>query len=213
MQNPSASYRKTLFLARFAMLLAIEAIFCFTPLGSIPIPPLVATTAMVPVVITAILMGPWAGSAMGLFAGIFSFIVWTFMPPNAVTAFIFTPTVSHSFWSVLICFVPRILAGTVAGLLFKALRAKCNINNPVHYAASGVAGSLVNTFGVLGGTYLVFYDRYADVLKSAYHLTKISQQVVLGVIGTTVLTNGIPEAVLAAVAAYAVCRPLLRHFK
>ena len=83
---------KTLFLTRFSILLAIEAIFCFTPLGSLPaIGPIVATLAAVPVVITAIMLGTAAGSAMGAFAGLFSFLVWTFTPPNPMFAFVFTP--------------------------------------------------------------------------------------------------------------------------
>ncbi|HBT90992.1 MAG TPA: ECF transporter S component, partial [Ruminococcaceae bacterium] len=86
--------KKTLRLAQFAMLLAIEAVVCFTPLGSLPaVGPLVATLGMVPVIITAIVMGTGAGSAMGAFAGLFSFLVWTFTPPplSAPMAFVFTP--------------------------------------------------------------------------------------------------------------------------
>ena len=72
-----------LFLTQFGILLALEALFCFTPLGSLPaFGPIVATLAMVPVVITAILLGPGAGSLMGAFAGLFSLMVWTFMPPT-----------------------------------------------------------------------------------------------------------------------------------
>lgn len=81
----------TLFIAQFAILLALEAVFCFTVLGSIPIGPLVATLAMLPVIVAGILLGTGAGAAMGFAAGLFSFIVWTFMPPNPVTAFVFTP--------------------------------------------------------------------------------------------------------------------------
>ena len=110
----------TLFIAQFAILLALEAIVCFTPLGSIPIGPLVATLAMLPVIVAGILLGTGAGAAMGFAAGLFSFIVWTFMPPNPVTAFVFTPTAAPgNFWSLVICFVPRILTGVVASLMFK----------------------------------------------------------------------------------------------
>lgn len=82
--------KKTLFLAQFAILLAIEAIVCFTPLGSLPaFGPIVATLGMVPVIITAILLGTGAGTLMGFFAGLFSFCVWTFTPPSPL-AFVFT---------------------------------------------------------------------------------------------------------------------------
>lgn len=54
------------FFIQFALLAAIEAVFCFTPLGSLPaIGPIVATLAMIPVIITSILLGTKAGTLMG----------------------------------------------------------------------------------------------------------------------------------------------------
>ena len=80
------------FLVKFSILVVIEAIFCFTPLGSLPaLGPIVATLAMVPVIVTALILGTKAGAAMGAIAGLFSFIVWTFMPPVPPVAFVFTP--------------------------------------------------------------------------------------------------------------------------
>ena len=75
-------------MVQFSILLALEVIMCFTPLGSIPIGPMVATLAMIPVILTGILLGVGAGAAMGFFAGLFSFIVWTFISPGP-TAFVF----------------------------------------------------------------------------------------------------------------------------
>ncbi|MCX6085113.1 MAG: ECF transporter S component, partial [Caldiserica bacterium] len=101
---------RTVTLTQFAMLLAIEAVVCFTPLGSLPaIGPIVATLAMVPVIITAILLGTGAGAAMGAFAGLFSLLVWTFTPPSPLVAFVFTPfytlgTTRGNVWSLVICF-------------------------------------------------------------------------------------------------------------
>ena len=66
-------------MVQFSILLALEVIMCFTPLGSIPIGPMVATLAMIPVILTGILLGVGAGAAMGFCAGLFSFIVWTFI--------------------------------------------------------------------------------------------------------------------------------------
>lgn len=205
---------KVQFLARFAMLLAIEAIVCFTPLGSLPaIGPIVATLGMVPVVITAILLGVGAGTLMGFFAGLFSFIVWTFMPPSPLVAFVFTPfytlgELGGNAWSLVICFLPRILVGTVAGLVFRAIHAKDSSRkrDVAAFGLSGALGSLVNTFLVLFGIYLFFGEQYAAALGIGY-------QAVLAIIGTTILTSGIPEAVIAAVAAFFVCRPLLKRMK
>ena len=203
-------HNRTLVLTQFAMLLAIEAVVCFTPLGSIPIGPIVATLAHVPVIITAILLGTGAGAAMGAFAGLFSLLVWTFTPPSPLVAFVFTPfyglgTTHGNVWSLVICFVPRILIGVVAGASFH-LFTRLKWKSGFVYGVSGALGSLVNTFGVLGGIYVFFGHSYATVLGKSFN-------VLLGLIGTIVLTNGVPEAIIGALAAYAVCRPLQKYMK
>ena len=202
---------RTLRLTQFAMLLAIEAVVCFTPLGSLPaVGPIVATLAHVPVIITAILLGTGAGAAMGAFAGLFSLLVWTFTPPNPLVAFVFTPfyglgTTHGNVWSLVICFVPRILIGVIAGASFR-LFTRVKWKSGFAYGFSGALGSLVNTFGVLGGIYVFFGHSYATVLGKGFN-------VLLGLIGLTVLTSGIPEAVIGGVAAFAVCRPLQKYMK
>ena len=192
-------HTKTLFLTQFAILLAIEAVFCFTPLGSIPVGPIVATLAMIPVVIAACLLGVKAGALLGGFAGLFSFIVWTFMPPNPITAFAFTPAYPPgNFWSLVVCFVPRILAGLLAGLVATAkFPPKADV---WRYVLSGVTCSLTNTVLVLGGIWLFFGGTYGQKLGNA----------MLYIIGLLVLTNGIPEAIVNAIVAPAVCKPLKR---
>jgi len=201
--------KKVLFLTQFSILLAIEAIVCFTPLGSLPaLGPIVATLSHVPVIITAILLGTGAGMAMGFFFGLFSFLVWTFTPPSPI-AFVFTPfytigDISGNFWSLFICFVPRILIGLVTGLcfqLFTRLFSEREKKDALVYGLSGLLGTLANTFLVLGGIYLFFGRAYADTIGTPYTL-------LLGIIGTTILTSGIPEALIGAVCAYAVCRPI-----
>lgn len=198
--------RTTLFLTQFSVLLAIEALFCFTPLGSIPIGPLVATLGMLPVIITAIMLGTKAGSAMGFCAGLFSFLVWTFMPPSPI-AFVFTPFYSlgefrGNFWSLVICFVPRILVGTVAGLVYHGLHRLDGKKDWWRYVLSGLSGSLTNTVLVLGGIWLFFGDAYASIANKA----------ILAIIGSSVLTNGIPEAIVSIIVAVAVCKPLKQIF-
>ncbi|MDR1532992.1 MAG: ECF transporter S component [Clostridiales bacterium] len=209
--------KKTLFLVQFGILLAVEAIFCFTPLGSLPaVGPIVATLGMIPVIITALLLGTKAGAIMGAFAGLFSLLVWTFTPPSPLVAFVFTPFYTFgefrgNFGSLLICFVPRILVGLVAGLMYTLLSKKLRRADPppgrdrvpdtgrtLAYSLSAALGSLANTFGVMGGIWLFFRDQYASVAGSA----------ILLIIGSTILFSGIPEAIVSAIAAAAVCKPL-----
>ena len=200
--------KKTLLLAQFAMLLALEAIVCFTPLGSLPaFGPIVATLGMVPVIITAIILGTGAGAAMGFFTGLFSFCVWTFVPPSPL-AFVFTPfysagPIERNYWSLAICFIPRILVGVVTGLCF-SLFTRLKWKNVIAYGMSGVLGSLTNTLLVLGGIYVFFGQSYADAIKISFNL-------LLGLIGLNILTSGIPEAVIGGIAAYAICYPIKKH--
>lgn len=204
---PSTRRKRTLFMAQFGILLAIEAIVCFTPLGSLPaLGPVVATLSHIPVIITAVVLGTGAGAAMGFFFGLFSFLVWTFTPPSPI-AFVFTPfysvgEISGNAWSLVICFVPRILIGVVTGIVFRFLMRTVK-REWLSLGVAGVLGSLVNTLLVLGGVYLFFGQNYALTVQLSYEL-------LLGAIGMTVLTSGIPEAILGGVLAVAVGRPLRR---
>jgi uncharacterized membrane protein len=190
------------FLVKFSILVVIEAIFCFTPLGSLPaLGPIVATLAMVPVIVTALILGTKAGAAMGAIAGLFSFIVWTFMPPVPPVAFVFTPfyalgDMQGSVGSLIIVFIPRILVGAVAGGLYQVLSRVYRKKDALNMAISSVAGSLVNTFGVMGGIWLFFGAQYSATLN----------QSMLWIIGITVLSNGIPEAIVAGIIAPVVSR-------
>lgn len=183
----------------------------FTPLGSLPVGPLVATLAHVPVIIAAISLGLGAGAGLGFAAGLFSFIVWTFMPPNPALAFVFTPFYSFgefhgNFWSLVICFVPRVLIGVFAALVYRGMARVCRAD-AVNMGVAAVAGTLANTLLVLGGIYLAFGVDYAAANGIAYGL-------LLGAIGTVIATNGVLEIVVAVVAAIAVCtalRKVLKH--
>ncbi len=195
---------KVRFMAQFAILLAIEAIFCFTPLGSLPaMGPIVATLGMIPVIITALTLGTKAGTAMGAMAGLFSFLVWTFAPPTPLTAFVFTPfytfgEFSGNFGSILICFVPRILVGTVAGLSFHGLSKAMPQKETLCYAISGFLGSMTNTLLVMAGIWIFFGVEYASIAGKS----------ILTIIGLTILTSGIPEAIISLIVAPAICKPL-----
>lgn len=219
--------KRILFLVQFAILLALEAIFCFTPLGSIPVTPLiVATLGMIPVIITALLLGTAAGSVMGLFAGIFSLIIWVFMPPPSFLIIVFSPAASGSFWSVVFCIVPRVLVGTVTGLVYnliKKINAKSKILEGFAFGISAALGSFVNTALVLWGGYIIFYDKLTVLFDGNIDITNwinwaleiigwsfSPEKAVLTAMNILVVTNGIPEFIVSAIVAVGVCMPLKR---
>ena len=213
MRSNLENRKKILFLTQFSMLLIIEAIVCFyRPLGSVPFfSGIVATLAHIPVIITALLLGTGAGAAMGFFAGIFSMIVWTFMPPpeQAAIAFVFSPFVSGNFISLLISVVPRVLIGVVAGAsfkLFNRLFVNFDRGKILTYGLSGILGSLANTIFVLGGIYVFFGPEFALANEVSYDL-------LLKALLIIVATNGVFEVILGSITGYAVCRPIRKHLK
>ncbi|MDY6063060.1 MAG: ECF transporter S component [Erysipelotrichaceae bacterium] len=183
-------------LVLFSLLLAIEFIFCFTPLGSIPIGPIVATLAMIPVVITAEILGLRYGLLMGFITGLFSFIVWTFMPPAPV-AFLFTPFVNvagqpSNYGSLLVVFVPRILTGATTYLVFKYFKDNDLTKEIFGASVAGFVGSMTNTVLVLGLIWLVFGNAYADIFGA---------KTMWAVLIATFTSNGLMEAVITAISA------------
>ena len=155
------SKAKTLLIAQLGILTAIEIIMALTFLGSLQISPtIVATLAHIPVIIAAVSLGKKAGLYMGFMFGALSFIVWTLMPPNPISAFLFTPfysvgTLHGNIWSVVICFVPRILIGLFAAITYKELYKK---TKSIVFSATvaAIVGTITNTVLVLLGIYLFF---------------------------------------------------------
>ena len=56
------------------VLAAMVMLFSFTPIGSIPIGPLVITLNVIPVAIAAVALGPVGGAIIGAVFGMFSFL-------------------------------------------------------------------------------------------------------------------------------------------
>ncbi len=206
MSKTNKNRKQLLFLCQFSLLLAIEVIVCFTPLGTLPsLGMLSATLSHVPVIITAVILGMKAGTLMGLAFGACSFIYWTFVAPGAFS-FLYTPFYSlgeyqGNFGSLLICFVPRILIGVVTALVFKGM-TKVIKNQFAAATVAGIAGTLTNTLLVLGGIYIFFGTEYYSMAVAD------GSQTLLAFLGTVVLTNGLPEAVIGGIAASAIAVPV-----
>jgi len=86
------------------------------------------------------------------------------------------------FTNPLVSIAPRVLIGPVTWLVYKALR---HHNEPVALVVAGITGSLTNTILVLGVLGLLGFLPWA-------------------LIGTIAVTNGIPEAIAAAIIMWAV---------
>lgn len=202
------------YLTQLALFAAIIFVMGFTPLGSLPLGgPIVATLVQIPVVIGAVLLGVKAGMMLGGVFGLVSLLVFSIY--GYPGAFLFSPLYSfqlaegntllgigYALASLFICFVPRILIGLAAGFVFNFVEGKTK-STAKAAAAAGVAGSLTNTVLVLSGILLFFAQPYAQ----------LGGKVIWVLLGTSVLVNGIPEAVVTPILTVAVTLPLLKMRK
>lgn len=192
--------KKTTNLVIFSMLLAIEVVMSFTPLGFLRIGLLSVTMLHIPVIICAMALGKKYGAALGFIMGFCSFYNATFSP--TITSFCFTPFfsmggVEGNWTSLLIAFIPRIALGYGAGAIYERLKSK---NGRTAAALSGLSGALINTIGVLGGIWIFFKEPYEAVLGNT----------IVALLMTTVGVNSIAEAVVGVIAAMAV-HTVLKH--
>lgn len=196
-------------LAQMALLVALELVLAFTPLGYIPLGFMNATTMHIPVILGACLLGPKAGAVLGAEFGITSVIRAT-ITPN-LTSFVFTPFYSFSpefsgnWTSLIVAIVPRVLIGVIAGLVFQLVMRLSHDKQALALPIAGFVGSMVNTIGVMGLIYLLFGEQYAAAGGKSFDL-------LLGVIMGVVGINGVPEALIAAVLTLAVGKVLISIF-
>mgnify|MGYP005789708749 FL=1 len=195
-------------MAGVAMMAAIVVLLANTPLGMIPLVVTKATTVHIPVILGAILFGPLAGGILGGVFGVYSVIINTFTP--ALTSFAFSPFMSttglsgavKALWVAVGC---RILIGVAAGWLWRAL-SRTRMNSWTALSIVGFTGSMVNTVTVMGSIFLLFTQQYAQAKE-------VALEAVSGLILTTVLANGIPEAIVSTVLVAVIGKNLLRFAK
>ena len=140
-----------------AILIAIEIIFCFTPLGAIPLGPgITATLAHIPVIISAFILEIKYNWILGATMGFCSFIRWSTVGLAYPTAFVFTPFAEFgNFMSVIICFLPRILLPLFTFFMFNIFKTKLKLN--LSAGLSGAIATFLHSAMVLGLIYISFY--------------------------------------------------------
>ena len=143
------------------LFIAIEAIFAFTALGSIPLGPgIVATLAHIPPLVAALILGYREGFIMGGVMGVFSLIVFSTSLLASPTAFAFTPIAPNgNFWSLVICIVPRILLPVIGVLCYRLCKKKCN--SAVSAGIAGGVASFLHSLMVLSLIYICFHGHAA----------------------------------------------------
>ena len=180
-------------LTQLALLIAIQLILSFTPLGFIILPGMVSITIMhIPVIVGGIVMGPMYGGILGLVFGLLSMYKATTAATSVVDQ-AFSPFLSGApVQSIIMCIIPRVLLGVVAALLFRALEKRIK-SKGLAIAISAAVASVMHTVLVLGCLWALFDSL---PLKSVFL--------------TLVTLNGFSEIAVAVIVAVGVCRPLLR---
>ena len=104
------------------LMTAILIVFAFTPIGSIPVGPLVISLQVIPVAICAVVLGPGGGAVAGLIFGILSSLqAFGIGIPSGMGAMLVS---INPFLAIVQRIIPRVLCGLCAGLVFKAVRKK-----------------------------------------------------------------------------------------
>ena len=151
MQNKQ--HAKTLYLAQLALFIAIELVMKLTGLSAIPVGPLNMTLTMVPIAIGAMLLGPLAGSVLGLVYGCTS-LYDAISGGSVMTGFFFQVS---PFLTVLLCVGTRVLVGLFTGWICRAVH-KIDRTKTISYVVGGLAAPVLNTVLFMGFIALFFYQ-------------------------------------------------------
>ncbi len=142
-------------LVLLGLLTAVVFVFSFTPIGSIPVGPLVITLNVIPVAVGAIALGPVGGLIMGSVFGLFSFLqcfgIGITSSMGAILADI------DPFLAFVQRFVPRALDGFLAGCIFRSISKVKSLK--AYYIITGIISALFGLALFLSLMLLISYDK------------------------------------------------------
>ena len=189
---------RTVKMVLLAILAAIMLILAFTPLGYLKVGIVEISFMMVPVAVGAIVLGPAAGAILGAVFGITSFIQALSTSPFGAMLISINP-----FYTFILCMVPRILMGWLAGLIFQGLYRYEN-TKIISYGAASLSAALLNT--LLFMVFLILFFGNTDYIKNLQgNLSIIAFAVAF------VGINGLVEAIATTILGGAIARALIRY--
>ena len=192
---------KIKYLVRLSLLIAIELILAYTPLGYFKTAGLEITFLMIPVVVAGITMGPLAGSIVGSVFGLTSFA--TCFGTSVFGAMMLSINPIYTF---IVCVPTRILAGYFAGLIYKVLKSK-NTNIPL--LVTSLLGPISNTIFFMLALVICFYNSQPiQDIATALNTTN-PFAFVIAFVGL----QGLIEAVVVFIVSYLISKPLLKVMK
>lgn len=183
-------------LTMMAIATAILLIQNFVPfLGNLPLPPLNPTIIHITVIVFTFLLGTRDGMIIGAIWGIIRMIRAFAMPASPLDPLIWT--------NPMIAVLPRLLIGLTVGVTYQWLQKRWPSTHSLRISA--FLGSLTNTVFVMLFIYIFFTE---DI---AYLMNIQMDNIVYGLLAI-VVTSGIPEAIIAAIIAPIVVKPLKKIY-
>ena len=194
--------KKLLKLTVNAVFIAIIAVMSFTPLGYLRLGAVEISLLAIPVAFGGAVMGVGSGALLGLAFGVSSFIQCFGASPFGATLLSINP-----FFTFITCIPTRILAGFLAGVIFKAVSQKGKEKTGATVAS--LAGPLLNTLFFMSS--LVIFFSGTDYIKGI--MEALGAKNVFSFVALFVGVQGIVEAAVCFAVASAVSVALLKALK
>lgn len=201
MQNKRSQHTKKL--VEMAILVAVMLVLNYTPLGFLKIGAIEITFMCIPIAVGAVMLGPIGGAILGTLFGVFSFIQCFGASAFGVFLLSLSPVLT-----AVVCIVPRMLCGLLAGLLFRLL-SKVDRTRVVSYFAASLATALLNTLFFMASIIIFFWSDNAFLAQMmAWELpTDNIWAFFLAFVGL----NGLVEAIVAFFVGGGIAKALGRY--
>lgn len=196
-------------LTMLGLMAAVLLLMAYTPLGYLNIGPLAITFNVIPVAISAIVLGPTGGAVAGAVFGLTSFGQCIGIGGTSVMgSMLFSVNPVLTF---VLVFVPRVLDGICLGYIYRAMRKKINVY--VSCAVTGFFSAFLNTLffmstlvglfgnteyvkGLLGGRNVIIGCCMLVGINAVCEM--ISSTVIAGAVGTALFRAHLIPAQKAA---------------
>lgn len=199
MKNNSKASQITI----LGLMTAFVLLFTLTPIGSIPVGPLVISLCVIPVAIAAATLGPVGGLIIGTVFGIMSFLQCFSIgvPSGMGIALLSSGIPAAALRCAVQRIIPRMLEGLLAGFVFKAIRKK---NVYVAGALTGFTTAFLNTLFFMSLLVVLFanteYMQNSMAGKGfiAYILASVGVNVAVEWVAATIITGAVVAALSKA---------------
>ncbi|MDO4156377.1 MAG: ECF transporter S component [Oscillospiraceae bacterium] len=182
------------------LLTALTIIFSFTPIGSIPVGPLVITLNVIPIALAAVAAGPMGGLVIGSVFGLLSFLqCFGIGIPSGMGAILAD---INPFLAFVQRFVPRALDGFLVGLIFKGVSKLAN--SYVACAVTGFFSAFLNTAFFMTALVVLYGNtEYVQELMGGKNIlvficTFVGVNAVCEMLAATIVTGAVGAALCKA---------------